>query len=443
MKQAENIFFHNLTKEEQQMLELHENAPLCVCRVEEVMQLLKDRERLEEYEFEKQNRIMERLLGNILKKPEEVEFLLPEINKRYETKLGDGCYQAMIIGVNEYELYSKTSHFLKEVTLLMIRTLNLVQEIIVGYKESYGLIAIMYYGKEIPITKRKKEYNLLLDRIMQLQSRYGEFKASVAVGEMVNGIAEITKSLKDALYAQEYRMISDERVQCAEEIENIHQDFNDYVSARKVKELVRYVSLGEESHVNDWFLEFYQDVAPRFLEYPPAFLRFGWHVYMEMTEKEKKKEIAEFIEWKLFSLQYIFDGKERIRELENILLELCRMMQHGLDEKQAIAVWAIAYMKSHYAEPINLDFMAEKSGFSTSYFSRKFKEQTGEKYIDVLTDIRVREAQRLLGTTELSVSEIVEAVGYCDDKHFRRVFYKLVGMNPLAYRKKIQREQNV
>ena len=85
--------------------------------------------------------------------------------------------------------------------------------------------------------------------------------------------------------------------------------------------------------------------------------------------------------------------------------------------------------------------MAEECGLSTSYFSKKFKEQTGEKYIDVLTDIRIREAQRLLGTTDISVAEIVEAVGYCDDKHFRRLFHKVTGMNPLEYRKKIRNEK--
>jgi transcriptional regulator GlxA family with amidase domain len=87
--------------------------------------------------------------------------------------------------------------------------------------------------------------------------------------------------------------------------------------------------------------------------------------------------------------------------------------------------------------------MAEECGFSTSYFIKKFKEQTGEKHIDVLTDIRIREAQRLLATTNLSVAEIVEAVGYCDDKHFRRLFQKLTGLNPLEYRKKIQGEKEI
>ena len=121
-------------------------------------------------------------------------------------------------------------------------------------------------------------------------------------------------------------------------------------------------------------------------------------------------------------------------------MEICHMMQQETRDDADLANQAIAYMKVHYAEPINLDYMAEKCGVSTSYFSRKFKEQTGEKYIDALTDIRVREAQRLLATTDLSVMEIVEAVGYCDDKHFRRIFHKSTNMNPLEYRKEMRKE---
>lgn len=217
------------------------------------------------------------------------------------------------------------------------------------------------------------------------------------------------------------------------------KSIDEYVPERKIKELLRYVTLGEVRHVNTWFLEFYQNVEPKFMEYPPAFAKFCWEVYRLSAQNQTEKSVA-IPEWKFFKLQHIFDGKERNRALETLLLEICHMMQQESSEDQDVAAQAIAYMKVHYAEPINLEEMAEECGLSTSYFSKKFKEQTGEKYIDVLTDIRIREAQRLLGTTDTPVAEIVEEVGYCDDKHFRRLFHKVTGMNPLEYRKKIRNE---
>ena len=425
--------------------ELEEQIKRCLRRIAEVTQALRDRAQLEEYEFDKQHRIMERLLFNILEKPEEVEFLLPEINKRYGTKLGEQKYQALVISVNQYELCSKTSHFLKEVTLLAIHTLGLAEEIILGYKEPYGLIGIVYYGKDIPLEDRKEEYLLLWKKIMNLQEYYGEFIATLGVGNMVQGIAEVSDSLRQAAFSQEYRMALGQYTLLAEELPE-PKSLEEYVPERKLKELLRYVVLGDVRHVNSWFLEFHQNIEPKFLEYPPAFAKFCWKVYRTSAQIQTERNaghIVMFPEWKFFKLQHIFDGILRNKELEILLLEICHMMQQDVQDEQDVATQAIAYMKVHYAEPINLDYMAEKCGLSTSYFSRKFKEQTGEKYIDVLTDIRVREAQRLLGTTDTPVAEIVEAVGYCDDKHFRRVFHKVTGMNPLEYRKKIRKENEL
>ena len=413
--------------------ELEEQVKRCLHRIEEVRQRLKDRALLEEYEFEKQQKIMERLLSNILEKPEHVEYLLPEINKRYGTRLGEHYYQVFSICVNQPELCSKTSHFLKEVTLLAIHTLGLAEEIIIGYKEPYALMGIVYYGKEVPLKGRRAEYGRLWRKIMTLQEYYGDFQMILGVGRMVDGIGDVSESLEQAVFSRDYQKSVKKHVLMAEELPE-ERALEEYVPKRKLKELVRYVTLGDVRHVNSWFLDFHQNIEPKFAEYPPAFGKFCQEVWQLFSQQ------AVIPDWKFYKLQHVFDGMERNRELERLLIEGCQAVRQKLQGEQDVAKQAIAYMKEHYAEPINLDYIAEKCGLSTSYFSRKFKEQTGEKYVDVLTDIRMREAQRMLGTTDLSVMEIVEAVGYCDDKHFRRVFCKVTGMNPLAYRKKIRKD---
>ena len=421
--------------------ELEEQLARCLQRITEVTQNRKDREQLEEYEFEKHHKIMERLLANILERPEEMEALLPEINKRYGTKLGKGCYQVFTIGVDRGELCGSTSHFLKEVTLMAIHTLGLAEEIILGYKEQYGLIGIVYYGRSVALGERRPEYFRLWKQVMSLQEYYGEFVAVIGVGAMVDGIAQVWESLIRATFSREYYMVNGECVLLAEE-KQAPKELSVYVPERNIKELMRHVTLGEVQEVQEWFAMFYEETEPKFLRYPPAYGKFCYEIYhMRNQFKDDKnggRRAELFPDRKFYRLQHTLDGKTRIRELEELLLEICHIMQQDADLVSDVAAQAIAYMKMHYNEPINLDYMAEKCGFSTSYFSRKFKEQTGEKYIDVLTDIRVREAQRLLEETDLSVLEIVEEVGYCDDKHFRRVFHKHTGMNPLEYRKEVR-----
>jgi hypothetical protein len=89
--------------------ELEGQIERCLHRIDEVTQTLRDRALLEEYEYEKRQQITERLLANILEKPEEVEFMLPEINKRYDMKLGKHYYQAFVISVNTAIAYQSAT----------------------------------------------------------------------------------------------------------------------------------------------------------------------------------------------------------------------------------------------------------------------------------------------------------------------------------------------
>uniref|UniRef100_UPI004056437F helix-turn-helix domain-containing protein n=1 Tax=Agathobacter sp. TaxID=2021311 RepID=UPI004056437F len=396
---------------------------------------------LAEYEYYKHQKIMDRLLDNILKKPKEVEALLPEINKRYGTKLKEHNYEAFIINVNQYELGIQASLLNKEITLFALHTLQSADELIMGFHEPYGIIGILHCASGTLNAERKREYEKLWHRIMTLQNRYGEFRITLSVGEMVENIAEIGNSLEQAALVREYYITTGKYVLFAEEIEGVQQELSDYIPKQKIKELIRFVSLGDVRHVNSWFLLFHQVIEPGFLKYPPAFTKFCWNVYVAISENEKTAKVSEYPEWKFLTLHHVVDGFERCRKLEELLIEICYMVKQENEDSQEIATKAIDYMKEHYMEPLNLDFIAEECGLSTSYFSRKFKEQTGENYIDVLTDIRIREAQRLLGTTDLPIGEIVEKVGYCDDKHFRRVFQKATGMRPAEYRKKIKIEK--
>lgn len=400
-----------------------------------------ERTRLEEYEYEKNNTIMSRLLSNIIEKPGEMEFLLPEINKRYDTNFGAGSYEVFLLLVNRYELCKQTSRFIKEMTLLAIRSLTFAKEMVISYREPYGLIGIVHYERKNSREERKEAYTRLYHNMHTLQKRYGDFQMILAVGSEGDSISTVPDSLQEATLARAYAT-PEEPMVFAYEIRNLNQGLERYLPERKRKELIRHITLGDVRRVNGWFLDFHQKIEPEFMQYPPAFSLMCSQVFDDLTEQEKIGKEDLFPEWKFFYLQHIFDLQEKMRELELLLLEICHIMAGGLGDDQEVAVRAIAYMKVHYKEPINLEFIAEKCGLSTSYFSRKFKEQTGENYIDVLTDIRIREAQRLLGTTNMPIGEIVREVGYCDDKHFRKLFVHVTGVKPMEYRKKLRKDMD-
>ena len=94
------------------------------------------------------------------------------------------------------------------------------------------------------------------------------------------------------------------------------------------------------------------------------------------------------------------------------------------------------YIKEHYHEPVTLEELADYIGMNPSYMSVFFKRETGQNYKNYLTEVRMKEAVRLLNSTDKKTYEIAEAVGYKDIKQFREKFREYYGVSPQKYRKK-------
>ena len=83
---------------------------------------------------------------------------------------------------------------------------------------------------------------------------------------------------------------------------------------------------------------------------------------------------------------------------------------------------------------ITLDEVSRQVNVSPYYFSKLFKEETGENFIDYLTSMRMDKAKELLMKTDKSMKEICGQVGYQDPNYFSRAFKKNVGITPTEYK---------
>ncbi|WP_058303003.1 response regulator transcription factor [Gorillibacterium timonense] len=71
---------------------------------------------------------------------------------------------------------------------------------------------------------------------------------------------------------------------------------------------------------------------------------------------------------------------------------------------------------------------------SVSYFSKCFKEIVGVSFVYYVQEANLREAQRLLQTTNLPVYEVAEKSGFTDEKYFGKIFRIKTGHSPSEYR---------
>lgn len=96
------------------------------------------------------------------------------------------------------------------------------------------------------------------------------------------------------------------------------------------------------------------------------------------------------------------------------------------------------YLEETYTQQLTLVSISEHFHFSPSHFSRLFKKEFGTTFIKYLLDYRIQEAQRLLVTTDITVSTIGKHVGFNDAKHFYKVFKRSTGFQPSVYRDRFQ-----
>ena len=92
------------------------------------------------------------------------------------------------------------------------------------------------------------------------------------------------------------------------------------------------------------------------------------------------------------------------------------------------------YIAEHFHEAIQLSEVARRLYLSTAYFSRLFKEKTGQTFSDYLAACRVDKARHLLATTDLSIAEVASAIGYQEANSFSRLFKARTGQSPSDYR---------
>ena len=97
---------------------------------------------------------------------------------------------------------------------------------------------------------------------------------------------------------------------------------------------------------------------------------------------------------------------------------------------------ALEIIRLEYAEPLSIDAVSRTCGYSKSNFCTIFKSITGETFHGVLNRHRVDVACLHLESTNLTIEEISERVGFADAKSFCRVFKKTKGLTAGEYRKK-------
>jgi len=105
-------------------------------------------------------------------------------------------------------------------------------------------------------------------------------------------------------------------------------------------------------------------------------------------------------------------------------------LRHG----DAAVLKAQHFLESRFADPVTVEDMAAAGGLPSRTFLRRFKAAAGLPPKAYLQELRIERARDLLIETDKGVAEICYAVGYNDPPSFIRLFTRLSGLSPGAFR---------
>jgi YesN/AraC family two-component response regulator len=137
------------------------------------------------------------------------------------------------------------------------------------------------------------------------------------------------------------------------------------------------------------------------------------------------------------SMENLNNISKKIKELYGIKTDdnsITKLDNKDINKSSYLVKKAIDFMKENYKNDISLSKTAEILFISTWHLSKILKKETGSTFVDLLNEIRINEAKKLLIESNCKIYEVSEMVGFEDVSYFTRLFKKLVGLTPMEYK---------
>lgn len=266
---------------------------------------------------------------------------------------------------------------------------------------------------------------------------------TIGVGDKCNELSELPKSYIGALTALQFHLIAgSDRVILPDQLSSGDDKFLAY-PARELDMLSFHLKEGDLAQTRRYMENTLEQIRARSQSLLTAkYIYFDIvHTILKAVSNEalhrgiaiSYPDIIELTQCTSYSQMDAIVWKT----LDEIAPLLEKQEQPGEDMllQQIIELLHAKYADSQFS----IQGMAGHFSQSASYLSRYFKEQTGRTVSDYLNGIRIDEAKRLLIETDLTVTDIVQRIGYSDPSSFIRKFKSELQLTPGEYRKRMQK----
>jgi Response regulator containing CheY-like receiver domain and AraC-type DNA-binding domain len=306
---------------------------------------------------------------------------------------------------------------------------------------------VVIYGSELFGEYSVKDFEKCLEKLkVEINQEIG-VTISIGAGRTYFDYNNIYLSFKEAMNALNYKLIYGEgsiifidnvvsagtgiikvvvcinkKIECFENLLSVGNSEESLKIAREIEDILKGSSAVSYGYVQQVFAQLLSSIVKKSIEF---------NIYNDILSQE----IADLYE-KVYAMKSLSELSDFLSE---IIRRICAVAEKKAKEINSGTInRAIEYMKMHCHENISQTEVAEYVGLNPSYFSRYFKEEIGQSFMDYMKKLRIEKAKELIGSTNMKIYEISEALGYQSVQYFTTLFKTMVGLTPQEYKDKKQ-----
>lgn len=331
-----------------------------------------------------------------------------------------------------------------------------VKQIIVKEIESNGGIAfdrmddnIAFLIKGMDHDEISNKVKISIEQILYSVQNNPNIEYFAGIGVEVERLSELPKCYTEACKAFAYRYIIDKnKIIYSKELEGFHLlkdagiDINNMNISKTDREIIEtFLKSGIKSEIGTFLREYLMNLGENNIK------SLMFRQYIAMNIYFSAANMLE--EWgcdsKIISSKCgdISDLPKVLTSVEDTITYLELVLNSVIEIRDMISIkkytviidTAKKYINENFAnEEISLNVLANFTNVSSSHFSTIFSQESGQTFIEYLTEVRMNNAKELLRCTNMKSSEIGYAVGYKDPHYFSYLFKKTQNCNPKEFR---------
>ena len=385
--------------------------------------------------------LREMFLNNLVSRTADVDTVVPKLREYGIDILDARKWLAAVIHVEKMER-SEDQVLSQHQELIPISVKKLVED----HLKPYCRFAVFDSIEGITVIAAVDQDNTqtglinLLNDICRESRRFLEVTITVGVGHSCGTLQEISRSYQTAVDALGYRaIVGSGKTIYINDVEPVSRG-KLQLDAKGEAELVSAIKFGPAELIGtviQGLISRMDDVRVHARQYQVYMLSIVNCVIRLMQQYDL--DMGE-----MFGDQTpygeILAGIHRREEFAAWLIPVACRMNEALNRERdnttrKVILEAREYIQDNYSNPeLSVEMLCRHLHMSPAYFSTVFKKETGQPYINYLTEVRLEKAVELLNTTEDKTYVIAQKVGYQEQNYFSYVFKKKYGISPTRYR---------